>query len=416
MKKIAQIILNLSTKITLRRNKYNVVAITGSVGKTSTKKAVSLVLREKYKVLSFEEEGYNTEIGLPLILLEEKIPKSKFGWLKLIIISPFVALKKRDYDYAVLEMGADRPGDIEYLTSLAKPDIAIITNVSGVHLENFGTVEDIAKEKEKILSALTNGGTAIINIDSDFISKITVPTGIKKLTFGKHSNDIKIIKQDFQADGSKNYLKVYGKDLILNSVALGEHILYIFAAAVAVGISEKVETNVISAGLEKYTPVRGRLNIIKGVNGSILIDDSYNASPESMKNALDILEKFLGKKKIAVLGTMGELGIEEKRAHEEIGSYLTGKCDILVTVGDVAKKHLAKSALAAGFPRENVFSFHDSSSAGKYLKGILKSKDVVLLKGSQNAARMEKAVKEIMKEPGKASVLLCRQGKEWRKR
>ena len=213
MKKIAKTILGAAAKAAIARNHYRIIAITGSVGKTSTKKAVSLVLQEKYKVLSFVEEGYNTEFGLPLILLERKIPRSKLGWFILMLILPLEALKKRNYDYAVLEMGADRPGDIQYLTNLVKPDIAIITNVSGVHLEKFGTVNNVAKEKAKILLALTEGGAAIINTDNEFTAKMAVPQGVRKITFGRKSNEIKIIGQSFDSHSSLNRFKVYDKVL-----------------------------------------------------------------------------------------------------------------------------------------------------------------------------------------------------------
>ncbi len=416
MKKIAKTILGAATKAAIARNHYRIIAITGSVGKTSTKKAVSLVLQEKYKVLSFVEEGYNTEFGLPLILLERKIPRSKLGWFILMLLLPLEALKKRNYDYAVLEMGADRPGDIKYLTNLVKPDIAIITNVSGVHLEKFGTVNNVAKEKAKILSALAEGGAAIINTDNEFTAKMAVPQGVRKITFGRKSNEIKIIGQSFDSHSSLNRFKVYDKVLEIKSNAVGEHLLYSFAAAIAVGVSEKIDSNLIVSALGKYLPVRGRINIIEGASGSVILDDSYNASPASMKNALDVLEKFPGKRKIAVLGAMGELGGQAKEAHQKIGSYLVGKCDILVTVGDISKKYLAKSAIDAGLAEENVYSFNGSAIAGKYVKEILQSGDIVLFKGSQNASRMEKAVKIVMKSPESAFRRLPRQGKEWERR
>ncbi len=414
MKRIVKKILKFSAKIALKRNNYKIIAITGSAGKTSTKKAISLVLKKRFKILSLEE-GYNTEFGLPLVLIGKKVPESKLGWLPVVIIAPFLALKKRDYDFCVLEMGADRPGDIEYLASIAKPDIAVVTNVSGAHLEEFKTIENVAKEKAKLLSRLTNGGYAAINADDKYAGKMKAPETTTKVTYGRNSEEIKVIGQDFGEKGSANRFSVYGRDLEIKTRSMGEHILYVFAAAIAVGVINKVDIPDIKKALEGFEPARGRLNILKGLKNSIIIDDSYNASPASMKNALDVLAHFKGRK-IAALGSMGELGSYEKEAHQDIGRYLIGKCDILVTVGSVAENYLAASAVNAGMQRNNVRSFENSTEAGEYLKNLIRKGDVTLLKGSQNASRMEKAVKIIMKNPEGAGKLLCRQGGEWRKR
>lgn len=422
MKKVAKIFLKLSAKIAVARNNYKIIAITGSVGKTSTKKAVILVLERKFKVLS-SEEGYNTEFGLPLILLQKKVPKSKIKWLFLILVSPVLALKKKDFDYCVLEMGADKPGDIDYLINIAKPNIAIVTNVSESHLVDFANILEIANEKEKILSKLRNGEIAILNIDNESTSKMKTPSGAKKLTFGKKSSDIQIIAQELKGTESLNKFHIKDSDIIIKSNAIGEHVLYAFAPAILVGVSQGIEPEDIRKSLETFKPVKGRLNIIEGVNGSIIIDDSYNANPASMKNALDVLGRVDSRlqgnvvsRKIAALGSMNELGKYSQKAHEEIGRYLVGKCDILVTVGDEAKKHMAKAAHDAGMKKDNIFSYATSAEAGDFLQGMIKKDDIVLAKGSQNKIRMEKAVIKIMANPADASKLLCRQGEEWEKR
>ncbi|MDO8507768.1 MAG: UDP-N-acetylmuramoyl-tripeptide--D-alanyl-D-alanine ligase [bacterium] len=416
IKKVAQIILKWSAKIAIKRNGYKIVAITGSVGKTSTKKAVSLVLAEKYSVLAGEGEGYNTEIGVPLILIQKTVPKDKFGWIFLILFSPFLALKKRNYDFCVLEMGADKPGDIEYLTEIAKPDIAVVMNVFRVHLIEFKSIEDIAKEKEKILSKLSSGGVAILNADNEYTREMKSPSGIETITFGKKSTEVQVVKQEFDRKGSSNYFKVQNKNIVIRSSSLGEHILYVFACAIAVGISQKIEINQIIKALENFKPAKGRLNLIKGIKGSTIIDDSYNANPASMKNALDVLENIDAKRKIALLGSMNDLEDFEEEEHKKIGTHLGGKCDILVTVGEAAKKYLAPASVAAGMKSGSVHSFETSVQAGGFLKEFIQKGDVVLAKGSQNKIRVEKAVKMIMKNPEDAPNVLCRQGKEWEKR
>ncbi|MEK7447549.1 MAG: UDP-N-acetylmuramoyl-tripeptide--D-alanyl-D-alanine ligase [Patescibacteria group bacterium] len=416
IKKIANILLKFSAKIAMKRNSYKVVAITGSVGKTSTKKAISLVLESKYSVLLSEGEGYNTEVGVPLILIQKTVPKNKIGWFFLIFAAPFLALKKRKYDFCILEMGADKPGDIEYLTRIASPDIAVVTSVFRVHLIDFKNIEEIAKEKEKILSRLDSGGIAIFNADNEYTSKMKPLKDAKIITFGKKSTEVQIIKQDFSEKGSVNHFKVQGKDIVIKSSALGEHILYVFAVAIAVGISQKIEMDKIKRALENFKPAKGRLNIIEGIREATIIDDSYNANPASMKNALDVLGKIEAKRKIALLGSMNDLHMSEEEEHNKIGTYLVEKCDILVTVGELAVKYLVPAAIQAGMKKENAFSFKDSSKAGEFLKGFVKNGDVVLAKGSQNKIRIEKAVKMIMKNPEGAVNILCRQGKEWEER
>lgn len=404
-------ILKLATKLTLSRNNYKIIAITGSSGKTSTKKAMGLVLSQKYKVLTNEDEGYNTEFGLPLVLLQKEIPKNFFGWVKLAFVAPFSALKKQNFDYAILEMGADKPGDIEYLIKMTRPNIAILTNVFESHLKDFKDLKSIKKEKEKIFSGLKKGELAVVNADDPYLSQILLPKGVKKMDYGKKAKNIKIVEQKTSTNGTQNIFNAFGKDLIINSKAVGEHLLYIFGAAIAVAISQKMDFPEIKQGLESFRPVKGRMSLIQGIKGSLVIDDSYNANPSSMKNAIFVLDSFQGRK-IAALGSMNELGEFEKEAHEELGSFLAEKCDILVTVGEAAEKYLAKTAKLK-MPNESVFSFSNSIDAGEFLKENIQKGDIILVKGSQNNIRMEKTVKMIMSDPQKAPELLCRQGLEW---
>ncbi|MDD3481274.1 MAG: cyanophycin synthetase, partial [Patescibacteria group bacterium] len=162
-------------------------------------------------------------------------------------------------------------------------------------------------------------------------------------------------------------------------------------------------------------PFKGRMNVLEGKNNSIIIDDSYNANPVSVIRALEFLSTQKGRK-IAVLGTMGELGDYEKKGHEEVGEKAAAVADILVTVGETAEKYIPNAASDKGMNREKIKSFSGSDEAGDYLKKIIREGDVILLKGSQNAARMERAVAKILKDPEKASKLLVRQSDFWKTR
>lgn len=412
MKKIVEKIFQIASRIAIWRNRYRIVAITGSAGKTSTKKAVVLVLKSRHSVLAHEDEGYNTELGMPLTLLEKKIPQSKIGWFFLTGLCLFYAFKKRPYRYCVLEMAADKQGDIGKLTDFARPNVSVITNVFPVHLINFKTVENIAQEKSRILDPLDKGDVAVLNADDLSVAQMTVPAAVKRIFFGRKNAKVTILGQEIDGTFSINRLTVGETELRIKVRAIGEQLLYIFGAAIAVGIGENIPLAKIEAALNKFQPVPGRFTLIPGLKESLIIDDSYNANPASMKVALDSLQGFRNARKIALLGNMNELGDQETAAHREVAEYLRDKIDILVTVGKLAKEHIAQ-------PNKNklpIYSFATSEEAGEFLQKFVRSGDVILAKGSQNGVWMERAVKKIMAEPEKASELLCRQGGIWSKK
>lgn len=416
MRRIALLLLRISSRITVYRNKYKIVAITGSVGKTSVKKAITLVLKSKYKVLSFEDEGYNTEVGLPLTLLEKKVPRSQVILFLIILLSPFLALKKRDYDFCILEMGANKPGDIDYFNGFIKPNVSVVTNVYPVHIEEFKSQENIAKEKGKIYNTLGKGDFAITNTDDAYVSAMKIPKEAEGISFGRKSADVTILSQDIRAGQSINKFEILGERAEIKSHAIGESILYTFATAIAAGLSQGVERQDILSSLASFQPVKGRLNLVQGIRGCLIIDDSYNANPESMKNALDVLASIEGKSKIAALGDMNELGEYEAEGHKKIGAYLVGKCDILVTVGGISRKYIGEEAKRQGFEEKNILNFDDATSAGKYLNDTVQKGDVILAKGSQDKVRMEHLVEEIIADKKTAKDILCRQEAVWKKR
>lgn len=412
MKKVVEKIFQIASRIAIRRNHYRIVAITGSAGKTSTKKAVILVLKSKYSVLAHEDEGYNTELGMPLTLLEKKTPQRKVGWVFLAGLSLFYALKKRPYRYCVLEMAADKPGDISKLTDFVRPNVSVVTNVFPVHLLNFKTVENIAHEKSKILDPLGEGDSAILNADDPRVAEMKVSRSATKTFFGKKNAEISILGQEIEGTSSINRFLIDGTELRIRVNAVGEQLLYIFGAAAAVGIAENIPLAQIEEALNKFQPVPGRFTLIPGLKESLIIDDSYNANPASTKVALDSLKKFPSSRKIALLGNMNELGEQEAKGHQEVAEYLQGRADILVTVGELAQNYI-------GQPNKNqlpVYSFGTSEEAGDFLKKFINQGDVILAKGSQNGVWMERAIKKIMAEPERASELLCRQGEMWSKK
>lgn len=428
MKNLLEKILKKLAILTLKRYRPKVVGITGSVGKTSTKEAVNIVLSKKYQVRS-NINNYNNEIGVPLTILGEKTAgRSLIGWV-IIFIKSILKLIKTDYpQILVLEMGIDKPHDMDYLLSFVRPDIAIVTAISEipVHLENFNSVKELAKEKLKIMQRLPENGAAIINQDNHIIIKYLPAINQKIVRFGlSGSADIKAdnvlldSKELMLDDGIRglSFKLHYEKSTLPVRLPyiLAEHQIYAALAAVACGLIFDMNLIEIAEVIKNLRPPKGRLNIIAGIKGTTIIDDTYNASPDSTQAALKLLQKLsAGGRKIAILGDMKELGAKSEEAHKKIGQVVSESADIFVAVGQDAQ-YMAEAAQENGITPDKIFSFPDSSQAGKFIQNsVLRSNDIILVKGSQ-ALRMEKVVKEIMADPLRAAELIVRQEKKWLK-
>lgn len=413
MKKIIEKILKFLTIRYLKKYNPEVIAITGSVGKTTTRKAVTYVLEKRYLVRTFEENSYNTELGVPLAVFGQRMPVYKILWFWVVIKSAWELFFGKKYDILILEMGADKPGDISYFLDFIKPKISIVTRVTASHMDGFKTIENILSEKSKIVKILKQEDLAILNGDDSLILPLAKEVESKVLTYGLSQNndiyakDIKIGKA-----GMKCIVGINGKEYNFNPLILGEHILYSLLAAICVGVSYKIDDEEILRLLSSFKPVKGRMNIIKGIRESIIIDDSYNANPVSMVKALETLNTIAKKRRIAVLGTMNELGSFHESGHKEVGGRVKEFADILVTVGD-GGKIIAEESIKTGFSKENIYIRGTSKEAGDVLRGILKKEDTVLFKGSQNKVMLERAILKIMKNPENAQDTLVRQSKFW---
>lgn len=425
MLKILHYILKQLAARVLKKYRPLVIGITGSVGKTSTKEAVFSVLRHNFKV-SRNLKNYNNEIGVPLTILGcGSGGHSVFKWLNIIIKGLILIFKKSEYpEILILEMGADKMGDIEYLVKFAPCDIGVVTSVGEVHLEFFGSVENIIKEKRKIIAHLKESHLAILNGDDQNVLTMKSATQAKVVTFGFNDNvdvraaDIKVSQKQGEI-GTAFKLHSQGSVLpVFLPKALGKQ--QVRAALVAIAIAQNFKLNLldIAENLRTYQAPPARTNLIKGIKNSLLIDDSYNASPISAKAALDLLAEIEvdgGAKKIAVLGAMLELGGYTEAGHQEVGQKAAAvKVDMLVTVGEKTRD-IIRGAIAAGLLEEKTFYFDNNHAAGLFVQNKLKEGDLVLIKGSQGA-RMEQITKELMAEPLRASELLVRQTDEWLKK
>ncbi|MBI2639269.1 MAG: hypothetical protein HYW90_00035 [Candidatus Sungbacteria bacterium] len=426
MKNLLQKTLAILAKATIRRYQPVIIGITGSVGKTSTREAIYTVLKAKYRVRR-SEKNYNTEIGVPLTILGVKHHgRNIIKWISALIrVAIRILIRAHEYpEILVLEMGADRPGDIKYLVGIAKPFIAVMTAIGEIpaHVEFFSGPLELAEEKAELFKALPPDGFAVYNIDDEAVVEVKERTPARKTSFGfdEHANfrianyEIRILAKDGKDTPDGVSFKIEHKESVVPirlHDGFGKPQVYAAAAACSVGFLFRLNLVEISQALEGYVPPPGRSRFLPGIKGSWIIDDSYNASPESTRAGLELLGKLPARRRISVLGDMLEIGKYTEEAHRVIGDYAAEVCDILFTVGDRAK-FIADEARVK---KTEVFVFDNPTDAGRKLDEILREGDLVLVKGSQ-AMRLEKTVEEIMAEPERAKELLVRQDEEWRRK
>lgn len=428
-KKIIVLIITWQAKIILAKYHPKIIAITGSVGKTSTKDAIFIVL-SKFKVVRKSEKSFNSEVGLPLTILGSPNGwNDPFIWFENILHGFYLILFKRPYpEYLILEVGVGKPGDIiKNVIPWLKPDVVIVTRFPDkpVHIEFFGTVEKIIEEKSALVYALKKGGILILNHDDEKVYSLHQKSNGKTVSFGmsenstyhavyptylyKTDNDIKT------PEGISFKLEYEGNTFpVMLPNILGMHNIGQALAAVACACELGCDLLESIKAVGGYVTPPGRLSLLEGINNSILIDDTYNSSPVAMESAIEVLKDIEGKRKIAVLGDMLELGKFTEEEHRVVGEKIVGVADILVVVGPRAK-FIADSAIEKGFSQKEVYSFDSSKTVAKFLEGIIEKGDIVLIKGSQGV-RLERAVEAIMEHKELKKTLLCRQDKEWRDR
>lgn len=339
--------------------KVKVIGITGSTGKTSTKDLVAAFLSTKLKV--FKTKGnFNNEIGLPLMIFNIT----------------------NEYDVAVLEMGMSDLGEIHRLADVARPDIAIISNIGVSHIEYLKTRENILKAKLEITDFFNSSSTLIINYDNDLLKTVEA-TNYNIVRISIEENNVNFKAESMFLDERSISFKVLnnGKDLSPEfTISIpGKHNIQNSLLAIACGRELGLTYEDMIAGSSTLEFTSMRLDIVKGSRFTI-IDDSYNASPDSMKAALDVLENVSGTRKIAVLGTMKELGEEAYKLHREVGVYAgLKKIDLLITIGEFSR------AFKDGFNKDgNYIAFQGNDEAAEYLSDFLVDLDVVLVKASRS--------------------------------
>ena len=427
IKKIIVLKIDILAKLYLWRFKPEIIAVTGNVGKTSTKEAIAIVLNGVRKVRS-GKGNLNNEFGVPLTIIGDfsddyyEVGSSFLFWCKVIFIGWWSLIFNHKYpEVLVLEYGADKPGDISKLVRKYKPKIGVITAVGEipVHVEYFSDPDALAREKSKLITSLKSADYAILNHDDPLVYEMREKTKAKVMTYGfTEGSTVKLSNFDFRLDSNEKPsgvgFKIHHSDNSLVPVnlfgVLGRSQALSAGAATAIGVIYGMNLIEISQALAEYKGPKGRLKILSGIKNSVIIDDTYNAAPASTHLAVETLKDITAKRKIAILGDMLELGKYTIQAHQEIGNLVGGSADILVTVG-LRAKFIADSA-ANQMDSHNIYSFVNSDSAKIKVQELIKEGDLILVKGSQGI-RMEKIVEEIMAEPLRKKELLVRQGKRW---
>jgi UDP-N-acetylmuramoyl-tripeptide--D-alanyl-D-alanine ligase len=310
---------------------------------------------------------------------------------------------------------------MDYLLAIARPQLGIVTAVGNipVHVEFFSGPEGVAREKSKLVAQLPTTGFALLNADDPNVLKMANDTRGRVITYGfSEKADVRLLSFGNRPDNGSGEAGISFKISYNGKVVplkipnvLGKTAAYASAVGAAVGMIFGVNLVKISEELNKIETPPGRLRALSGIKGSFIIDDTYNASPLAMREALELLKSLKAKRKIAVLGDMLEIGKYTMDAHEEMGMLAAKSADMLLAVG-LRGKFIAEGALKNKMPKNAVFTFDDIHDAGHFLQEKLKAGDTVLLKASQGV-RLEKVVREIMAEPLRAKELLVRQNEEW---
>ncbi len=443
IKKIVVYILTLESRIIIRKYKPFIVAVTGSVGKTSTKDAIYSVLKNQSKFVRKSKKSMNSDIGLPLTIIGvANAWYSAIGWWNNILAGLELIIKRKEYpDCLILEIGADHPNDIKKIMEWLHPDIGVITKISTmpVHVEFFESPEQVFEEKASLALGVKQGGTLIVSADYENMQAVVAKVkdrnlkimsyGTKEsatvrgldynIRYGQGTPEKKEIDSNTEPVGKKNpigfsfNIKIDSNtELVTVHNILGQVYMYPLLAAVAVGNARGMTLEAMAKTMVNFDAPHGRMNIISGINNSVIIDDTYNSSPDATISALETLKNLeCDGRKIAVLGDMMELGKYSAEEHRKIGNEAGKFLNQLVTVGQ-RSRITADEVSSKSMPRSAVHSFDTALEAADYMASIIQAGDYVLIKGSQSI-RMEKTVKALMNEPNKAPLLLVRQEKEW---
>ncbi len=410
VKKILRGTLRKLARLTIWRYRPGIIGVTGSVGKTSTKLAIRAVL-EKGRNVRAAPDNLNNDIGLPLAIIGDwseddlalitrstpsgTMPMRKLlFWTKVIMVALWhLIIKSREYpEILILEYAADRPGDIKYLLGVARPNMSVVTAIGDIpaHVEHYSGPEEVVREKGRLIEYLSVGGFAVLNGDDTAVRNLQSRTRARVITFGfEKGAELRITRFENRVhDGVPigiSFKLEYNGTFVPVRIehAFGRAHAYAASAAAAIGIAFGMNLVAISEALANYAPADSRMQVFRGIRSTYVIDDAYNANPSALRLALGTLDDLPGKRKIAVLGDMLEIGKYTSEAHERAGGLVATTANVLFAVGPRAKM-IADAAHENGMKKNAIFFFGTAGTAKIALRDFVRKGDVILVKGSHD--------------------------------
>ena len=415
MKRLIEKYIIWCAKRKMRKNTAKVIAITGTVGKSSTKEAIFTVLKSQYSVRA-NYGSLNNELGLPLAIFGQRNGTNVFSWLWVVLKITFKTfLFDKKIDIYILECGIDTPGDMDVILDLIAPDIVVITSVfEEVHMEYFKDFATLVTEKWKLAHEAKEGALVIANYDnvptleqrSKLVKKRAITFGLnQKADYFGHTISFNEAGTDFMVRHRNNEQKFH-------LALLGKVQVYTVLPAIIIGREFNIPWAEIQESLLTIMPLPGRLSLLPAINGAMLLEGSYNATPSSMKAALEVFKNLPAKRKIAIVGDMRELGPVAERSHNEILTLLAKESEIVCMLGPNYEKafqdlpsHVRHQAALHHFEtREDIV---------KFIVPKIAPGDLILIKGSQNTILLEKVSAKLLADPSTASTTLPRQYGKW---
>lgn len=410
MKSFARFLFRwLAAKI-LRRYQPLVIGIAGSIGKTATKEAIATVLNDGTGNVRATAGNFNAEIGVPVTIISGgQARRSLIGWCNILVQGFRLLIKQRPYPaILILEVGTDRPGDLAPLIQLAQPKIGILTAITPEHLEFFGDLDAVASEEAAMVRQLGESGVAILNADDEYIQRFTKNLKARVISYGWSAGaSVRATSLEF-INNQRGFPSGFLLNVRIGSVTvmlhvpgvIGRHQAYPVLAALAVAQAQGLALSMAVERLQHYQPPPGRMRLFDGRAGTLVIDDSYNASPTAMAAALETLWNLaVPGRKFVVLGQMSELGSAAAYWHDWVGQQIpSDQLAGLITLGPLAAR-IGEAAKTKGFPGQRHYNVPNAEAAAAILNKELQAGDVVLLKGSRYAARLERAVELLLDQP-----------------
>lgn len=382
----------------LARYQPTLIGVTGSSNKTLTTEALRRALTPEHSV-RVSQESSNMPLGVAAVILGTPRPISMGGWFSLLTRSLATELKENEPDTIVVEVGAHRPGDIDWVAQHLALDIAVVTNVHSKNLSYFSNKEMVAHEHASLVAALSKDATAILNTDDPLVEQMRHHTQAKVLTFGQNSEaDVRLVRsQRLPHHGFACEVDVAGRVCELHVPHLvNRQQLFALLAALAVAHVLGTDEKSVANRIQNITPPAGVMRLLPGQRGALLLDDSYAASAEDTMIALESLRSIPGRRKIAILGDVVDLGGEAFGWHRRIGKFAGEIAQVVVTIGE----HVKDAGTEAVLVGADVHHFKNSEDVGKWMGDYIHEGDVVLIKGSRQM-RMEEVTRRLLADPAR---------------